>query len=161
MFLVTEILWLIWWRITMRSYNIIYYTLPVLAQAMYNSCYPDDLAQPGNLDNSHYGTMQETGSLVLRLLMRPLTNGAKRSGVAEWGAEAPDWLSTAESHNGWCWHFTLLFFSHIRELYDNHQVISNMVLKGTVGKLLTCRLQICNKIFLPPQIGHCVKIFFR
>ena len=67
----------------MRSYNIIYYTLPVLAQAMYNSCYPDDLAQPGNLDNSHYGTMQETGSLVLRLLMRPLTNGAKRSGVAE------------------------------------------------------------------------------
>ena len=67
----------------MRSYNIIYYTLPVQAQAMYNSCYPDDLAQPGNLDNSHYGTMQETGSLVLRLLMRPLTNGAKRSVVAE------------------------------------------------------------------------------
>ena len=67
----------------MRSYNIIYYTLPVLARALYNSCYPDYLAQPGNLDNSYYWTMQETGSLVLRLLMRPLTNGAKRSVVAE------------------------------------------------------------------------------
>ena len=115
--------------------------------------------------------MQETGSLVLRLLMRPLTNGAKRSVVAEWGAEAPDWLSTAESHYGWCWCFTLLFFSHIRELYDNHQVISiahcvkkmfkNLVIKGTVGKLLTCRLQICNKNFLPPKLVHCILIYIR
>ena len=40
-------------------------------------------------------------------------------------------------------------------------MFNNLVLKGTVGKLLTCRLQICNKIFLPHLLAHCVKKMFN
>ena len=40
-------------------------------------------------------------------------------------------------------------------------MFNNLVLKGTVGKLLTCRLQICNKIFLPHQLVHCILIYIR
>jgi len=74
----------------MWSHNINFYTLPVLAQAMCKSCYPDDLAQPGNPDNSHYWTRLETGRLLLLVLTRPGAQRKRSGGSSEDQQQQPD-----------------------------------------------------------------------